>query len=290
MINPPNFGTTTTYFDSPISIVCSPTDPKNMYVSQGVRGNTLGFWRTFDGVNWSIPAGFDTVAAALGTRDVTQMSVEQGDFNHILLSCHQGWPGFTNSGYLESTDGGTTWTTHNPLPAWTGGTLGVMFCHDIPSGQGNSTTWLISSDSTGVWRTTDSGSTYTKVSTIGSQHGGNVGYYDPRGRLWLGAGNYPIYSDDNGVTWTQPTNGLSSVPGYYDVCSDGVNLYASPAYTGDNSTLVPEPFFTSPVSDGNNWTAMSQLFTCGPYNMRYAPTTRRVYASCWGAGLKVLQL
>lgn len=291
---PSNSGTTTTYFDSPICVRVDPADQNHILVSQGVRGSTQGFWVSTDGVNFTQPAGFLTQATALGTRDCTLLATDPGNFNNLLLSSHQGWPSLSNNGFLSSTDCGATWVQCQPNAAWAGGSLGLTFLHDIPSGQGNSITWLVGSDGQGLWRTIDSGATYTKVSTQGPIHGGHVCFYDSTGRLWAGAGGAgPLYSNDNGVTWTQSTTGLVNVGSYYNVVSDGTTLYASPSYTGDNSTLTPEPFFTSLVSNGTSWASFNggaQLFSCGPFVMRYAPQLGRIYAACWGAGLKVLQL
>lgn len=287
---PANSGTTTTYFDSPIAIRVDPNDANHIYVTQGVRGSTQGFWRANDGANFAQPAGYLSVATTLGTRDCTIIEVEQGNFSHILLSSHQGWPGFSNNGFLESNDAGNSWVQHNPRAEWTGGSLGLTILHDLPSGQGHSGRWLVGSDSAGLWLTDDSGGNWTKVSNDGPVHGGHVCFYDSTGRLWAGAGSSVVSSTDNGATWARPASGLPNTPSYYNVCSNGTTLITSPSYTGDNGTGSNKSWYTAPVANPSAWSVLStdtRAFTDGPFRMQYAAGV--LYAACWGAGLLAMK-
>ena len=96
-------------------------------------------------------------------------------------------------------------------------------------------------------------------------------------------------SMDNGLTWQQLNNAPFSY--YYTVYGDGTTLYTGAAYTGTNGGK-PQPFYTSPESDGLTWTVMAgeQNFIDGPYMMRLDSANRIMYAANWGAGLLALKL
>jgi hypothetical protein len=87
--NPSNTGdTTTSYIDSPIHVEVDPSNSQHLYVTQGVRGTTLGFWISNDGGNtWTKTAGFKNIEAAT-TSDVTSMAVDPSNFNHVLVGSH----------------------------------------------------------------------------------------------------------------------------------------------------------------------------------------------------------
>ena len=190
MGNPADRGFPTTgYLDMPISIAVNPANPQHMYATDGVRGQTQGFWvSTNGGTTWTVPLGFRNTNTTL---DMTQMSVDPADFNRIILSSHQPWPGRSNAGVLESRDGGVTWTAHPPVSSWPVGTMGVAILRHPQSGTGNGNTWLIGTDGNGMWRTIDAGAHWTQVTDRSIPHGGGQTYYTSTGVLYAGAQPYP---------------------------------------------------------------------------------------------------
>jgi hypothetical protein len=290
-----NSGTTTTYFDAPFRIRVDPNNSNNIYLTQGVRGFTLGFWNSTDGgINWSLSSGFQSIATTVGnSRDVTCFDVDPTDFNHIILSSHTPWTGFTSGGILESTDGGATWTAHNPQATWPVGTHGIHFLYDPKSSQGNANTWLCCTAGDGAWKTTNAGTSWTKVSTNDCPHGGNSLYYGSNGQVYYGGQDFPMVSSDNGATWSQVT-GIVNNWYYYGIWGDGINLYTSLSFTGDNGGYGGgnQPFLTSLETDGVTWSNFqggAQTFTDGPYYMHYEPNSGIMYSANWAAGLLALQ-
>lgn len=282
--------TATSYLDAPSRVVVDPCNSNHLYATQGVRGATLGFWVSQDGGStWVRPKGFNDVAKTT-TGDVTTLAVDPSDFRHILVGSHSWWPGLQNGGILESSDGGDTWVVHQPVSAWSGGSMGINFLYDPAKGIGDNKTWLVTTDGTGFYRTTDSGEHWTKVGTLNGFHGALSVYYTKEGVLYSGANQYPARSTDNGVTWEQ----LTKLPyaQYFGVQGDGKNFYASPscACTG---APYNKPFFTSPESDGLTWTPYqggAQTFGNGPNGLRLNPTTRVLYAADWDAGFWALRV
>jgi hypothetical protein len=288
----PDYDTTVSYLDSALQTRVDPNDPKHLYAIQGVRGSTLGFWVSTDGgTTWSKPPGFiDTEKTA--TNDISIFAVDPTDFKHVLLGAHSPWA-TAPAGILETKDGGQTFTQHPSWSGWNGaaGTMGIDFIYQPTLGIGSAQTWLASRDSDNVWRTTDSGTTWTQVSTLGAVHGG-VGtlYYSKTGALYSGANHQMIRSTDQGLTWTAV--GPSFPDGYYQVIGDGNLLYAQESNTGAN-TVGPQSYITSSESDGVTWTPYqsgTQTFTDGPYMMRFDPVDRIIYSANWDAGLWALKV
>ena len=290
-----DFSGTTDYIDNAQRVLVDSNDPMHMYATQGVAGSTLGFWVTVDGgANWNVPAGFAAIAGST-TNDVTTMVVDPTDFNHVLIGSHSPWAGGSVvAGVLETTDGGLTFTAHAAPESWPSGSHGIAFLYDPASQQGNSSTWLVTTDGDGFWRTTDAGETWTQVASgagFRAVHHGSDFHYDSTGRLWAGSQPFPVYSDDNGVTWSQSTTGLTSAT-YYSVIDDGENLYTQVANTGNNATGSELPYMTSPTASPGTWVAHNggaQTFVDGPFNMLFDAVSDLIIAAQWSSGIWVLK-
>jgi len=283
-------GPKTTYIDTPIRLRVDPADSKHLYATSGVHGSTMGFWVSNDGGdNWEMPAGFND-SGKTTTLDVTLMAVDPSDFKHVLLASHSPWKDMGNAGILESKDGGQSWQSHAPAPSWNAGTVGIAMLYAPAQGIGDSKTWLVGTDGNGFWRTTDSGTTWNKVSDSGVPHGGNEIYYTADGVLYAGATPYPMRSKDNGVTWEQLNDGLG-FSYYYLVYGDGKTLYTSPAYTGTNGG-APLPYYAASETSGGAWTPHlpDQKLVDGPYQMKFDAANGIMYSANFGAGLLALKV
>jgi photosystem II stability/assembly factor-like uncharacterized protein len=281
----------TNYLDSPIRVRVDPRDPQHLIATQGVRGDTIGFWVSSDGgATWTKPQGFSDIAKQT-TGDVTTLAVDPTDFDHILLGAHQAWQGIGNAGFVESKDGGNTWTKHDPQSSWSTGSTAIQFLYSPSLKIGDAKTWLFADDASGFWRTTDAGATWTKVSDSKIAHGGSDIYYTKAGVLYAGAHVYPIRSTDNGVTWKQ----LDGLPNafYYTVQGDGNTLYTQISYTGDNAGRGPQPYYVSSETDGLTWNPYqngAQTFNDGPYIMRFDSSNGIMYSANWKDGLWALKV
>lgn len=296
----PNYGSTTDYLDSPVQLAIDPADPQHLYATQGVRGTTQGFWVSTDGgAHWALPAGFLEMSTEIGTRDMTSLAVDPSDFKHALVGSHSGWMGLTNTGILETKDGGTTWIAHPPVEGFTAATMGVNFLFDPDKHIGNAKTWLIGTDGNGLWRTEDGGEHFKRVTPVGVwpdfsiSHGGQFTYYSTSGVLYAGAFVYPIRSTDNGLTWTSITSGgAMTYSSYYAIQGDGEQLYTMRSFA-DNTAKYNASYMVSLESDGVNWKAYeggAQKFDNGPYSMRFDKTNHILYSANWSAGIWALKV
>jgi hypothetical protein len=285
--------------DSPIAIKIDPDDPMHLYATQGVRGETLGFWVSHDGgETWEHPPGYAELTRRT-TNDLTSIAVDPTDFKHVLLGSHSPWDGLENAGIIETKDGGETFIIHDPVPEFNAGSMGVNFLYDPAHGVGDSNTWLIGTDGEGLWRTSDGGENFTRVTPAGVwpdfsiAHGGQQLYYASSGAVYVGGFVYPSRSLDNGLTWES----LDMLPyaTYYSVVGDGKQLYTQVSFTGDNGR-EPEPYYVSPESDGLTWSEYDphgtgpQTFIDGPFVMRFDGANGILYSANWDAGLWALKV
>jgi hypothetical protein len=272
------------WMDDTGAIYVDPSNPQHLYNANGVDATCTGFWDSTDGGNtWTRPKTFPPKDT---TADINEMAVDPCDFKHILTSSHSDWASTSNysGGIMESTDGGATWVGRIPEGnPWSVGTKGVLFLNDPTTGKSSGKTWLITDN--GFWRTSDSGTTWTKVSDAGSPHGTNEFYFTDTGVLYAGAFGYAMRSTDNGLTWTA----LKQMPyaTYYAFGGDGKNLYTQP-----DGYPPPSGYWVSPEDDGVNWKQYTDTTkpSRGPIAMHFDPVNRILYSSNWDAGLWALKV
>jgi len=273
--------------DLPLHIRIGPNDSKHLYAGNGVRGSANGFWVSTDGgENFVQPKGFiDALkTATIDNQDIYDVAADPTDFNHVLISFHYRW-GWTdtkwntNSGVMESKDGGATWIVHDPVMGWGSGHA-VKFLYNPALCLGNSNTWLLATQGDGFWKTTDGGANWKQVSKTNITHGGGTIYYTAAGVLYASGSEQTMRSTDNGDNWTSV--GPSST---WCVYGDGTTLYTGKSF-GAN-----QPYSVSPEKDGMTWTAFNaQKFGDGPYEMAYDWMNGILYSSNWSSGVWALKV
>ena len=271
--------------DEPLHVAVNPSDSKQLYCVDGVRGKTIGFWKSSDGGNtWSMPEGFKkTTEKPVGTRDLYSIAVDPTDFKHILVSFHSPWAG-KNCGVLESNDGGENWVAHDPPPTLKGGYgMAIFFLFDPAKKVGDRNTWLFTAQEGGFFKTTDGGKSWANVYKHSMTHGGNQLYRAADGALYSGGYQYPARSTDNGSSWEQIKTGLP-YSWYMGIIGDGERIYTA-------STSKNQPFFVSSEKDGLKWEPLNdQKFSAVPFAMGFNPVNKILYSASWEEGLLALKL
>jgi hypothetical protein len=260
-----NAGTTWVQVGSPNlngvnHIAIDPNDVDHLYATDGTRGDTYGFWVSTDaGETWTQPQGFQDACSdqslpeGCGMLDVYDMAVNPTDFDHVLLTFGSPWdPSQTSdgAGILESDDGGESWTDRN-WPTSTGSDQAINFMYEPTQSIGNSDTWLLGTQSSGIWRTTNGGTQLEQVlegTDYNIPNAGSSIYYSPNGTLYVGAQPNPIRTTSGGDFWEPVWNQSAHV-----VFGDGETLYTARA---GGSGVV----YVSEESDGLDWSA----FPSGP--------------------------
>ena len=285
----PNY-TGVDHLDNPVRVRVDPNNSLRVYAADGVRGGTQGFWVSTDGGESFVqPDGFanlsQTIPGGLFQFDVYDIAVDPADFNHVLLSFHSAW-GWTdskwntNSGVLESNDGGTTWIVHEPMPGWgSGHAISFLYRPDLKIGDRN--TWLLGTQGSGMWRTTDAGKSWALATPSVIQHGGGNVYYDKAGVLYASASPHNLRSTDNGAHW----NEIGPFGGFNTILGDGKVLYA-------HALFQTGPFMTSPEGGaGTTWTPIgTHQFTDGSYELALDPINGILYSSTWGLGVWAIKV
>jgi len=259
-------------------------DPKNsdhLYtgIEMGETTSADGFWVSTDGGNnWTRPAGWTTLCQGITSgnfTDVYDLAVDPSDFNHVLASSRS-WVAVV----AESKDGGATWKSIE-IPGANGNDYNIDFLSAPARGVGNGNTWLVSCPS-GIWRTSDAGTNWSKINTSFQIMYHTGIYYSNTGALYMGGYPLPLKSNDNGITWQQITTGLSPFGSYFVIVGDGTTLYTAHTnvWTFPNSGSVQ----ISPESDGLTWTdykpsGTAQQITNGPLSMAYDSLNHIMYSA-----------
>src|SRR5580765_8719265 len=182
------------------------------------------------------------------------LAVDPYDGNHLLMSGHE------MTALFQSFNGGQTWTAM-PLGGMGGpGTAGVFFI-DTGSAATTRNTWLWefqqdTSASSGTWRTSNGGLSWTKVNTITKPHGGamiyqpdtsgvlyEAGFYGPNGpqgewqgiwrstdygQTWSGAQHVAGNNGPESIVWGTPNGVYASFDWACQFCDVNPNLVSAP--------------------------------------------------------------
>jgi photosystem II stability/assembly factor-like uncharacterized protein len=213
------------------------------------------------------------------SNDVYSIAIDPNDPQHVLAAFHSPWNGNGAAGIVESKNGGQSWNIIPPGdPGWGHGHY-IMFI--------SSTTWLLGTQEDGFWRTTNSGQSWTQVTAHNMQHGGTQLYRAANGVLYVGAQGQILRSTDDGQSWNEvgPNAGAD---GYYAIMGDGTTMWAQSANTGGNTSDPDPPYYSSPESDGVNWSPYNANLTFpdnGPMSMVFDSVNGIIYSSNWLAGV-----
>lgn len=265
----------------PINIVFpDSTNGQLMFVSDGVRGSTMGLWKSTDGgVTWSNPGNFMAVTP---TSDTYHVAADPNDPNHLLVSFHSPWTGQSAPGVMETTDGGTTWTAKNVPGITSSAGVNVDFLCHPGFGIGNSNTWIYGSQDAGRWRTTNGGTSWTQVSTDNMDHGGQQIAYTANGDIYISGAAGVARSTDGGATWTNV--GPSASFFYLSCVSDGSYIYTALHSPGN---CIRQAI---PATSTSGWSNVgTKTFSDGSFCLIYDAASRRLYNASTGEGLWAYQ-
>lgn len=268
----------------------NPNNSQELYVNNGVRG-TLGMWYTSDGgSSWTQRSITDSsltsaqnTAIMQNANDIMRVAIDPSNWSHIIVSSHYygGTPPAAGaSGLYESFDKGVTWTGHNPYTQdW--GTSNVVAFIDA-------NTWLLGAQGTngGWWRSTNSGSTWTKVYNTPMSHGGMRLHRDSLDDLWIGTTQYITRSTDEGVNWTAV--GTSDSGQYWTAVGGVDGKVIAGRWLGPSLRYLVEgttPSCFSNCSGGSANTLMSGMTDAGSHAFAHDPVNKMYYVGQLGWGL-----
>ncbi|MBK9037667.1 MAG: hypothetical protein IPL83_00625 [Bdellovibrionales bacterium] len=210
------------------SIVFHPSKPCEVWAS---GDDMSGLYKSTDcGSSWQLISSPKNVSSYSLTFDPTNSA-------KMYAVSHFGW------GMLKSTDGGITWSlSQSGLPS--SGTNKHVY--QMAINPTLASTIVVATDD-GLYRSTDSGDSFSKLSIAWSTAFKAV-VYDFSGRLFAGATNGVLkYSDDNGTTWSDLVTGAVpisklavSAHALYTLFADATLMYTTLPSLG-SSVIVNNP-------------------------------------------------
>ncbi len=214
-----------------LAIEVHPTNPEIAYAGFA----SSGIWKTEDGGTTWTPLG-----DLLPTLSVGAIEIDPNNPDRIWMGTGEGWGNVDavhGVGVMVSNDGGINWEL-------TGFDYEMSSGRDVYELEYNPTTGtlMVAADN-GLWRSTDGGTTFTQIFEVGSwkdielkRGSSSVMFACSHG--WQGFGFYR--SEDDGLTWTQMTNGvptLSVANNRFALTDDDPNYIYWGISKADGSTL-----------------------------------------------------
>ncbi len=262
------------------TVAAHPTDPDILWIG-AANG---GIWKTTNATNaspnWTPLTDFESSlsigALELDPTDVTNQTLVAGIGRYSSFSQNGG----NRTGLLKSMDGGTNWTSITG-----GGALTTLdFSGIAPRGStivgsvGFSDAF--SCVDLGIWRSTDSGATFTNLGAVG---GSGLPYGIAFDLAGDGASPGPLYtlytgitygslcspgftngifkSTDTGATWTKVSSAamdaliVDGVTNNIEIAADGQGVFANIVQNGQTAGI----FYSA--DGGTTWTAMDRPLT-----------------------------
>jgi hypothetical protein len=287
-----------------LCVALHPSDPNTMYVgsaSGGLWKTTNGGTGNASGINWTnIPTGFPVngiASVAINPSNPNEIYIGTGEVYSISPGAtgtigHGGaertFRGSYGIGILKTTDGGVTWTKTLDFAA--SNLKGVMDMAINPASP--STVFAATTD--GIYRTQNSGSTWTLIHNIVLANSMALKPGNPD-VLYVGSGNFGstgagIYrcTNANAVTpsFTQLTTGLpAGITGKIEISVTPINVDAIYASIGNSPAGGPEGMYKS-LNGGNTWNnpngSTAVIGSQGWYGHDIAVSRANVNLVLWG--------
>jgi photosystem II stability/assembly factor-like uncharacterized protein len=175
----------------------------------GVAGFEGTIWRSTDaGLSWT-----KVFESATGTTErVTDLEIIEDGTDQNMVAAWNSESGDNIGGALRSTDNGASWfDSSSGLPAFF---RGPRLCASPTDPQSLFVSASLSFQSSGLFRTTDGGISWTSTGWTGSQTVGDVACHPIDDQMLfvtqLSGGDAVLHSQDGGATFTPFANGLEN--------------------------------------------------------------------------------
>jgi hypothetical protein len=255
-----------------------PIDPNVLYTNSGYGAMSNGAFKSINGgVDWDPiwPPADPALANVVDYNFVGLIALDPTDHEHLLLSFHGACKApHAAACYGESHDGGASWTLADGHSDWSGGEAQTIYFLD------DSRTWLWSSNADGLWRTNDSGASWTLLDVNVGGHNASPVYHSKTGAFYL-AMNSGIHRSADGTSWSNVlTNTTMGVTG------NGTTLFASIGFPWNpgQGPAPYQPFWTSAESDGQTWRPLASPPLTNGGSLAYDVDHHILYSSNLDAG------
>ncbi len=233
------------------TFVIDPYDSEVLYTNAGYGQTNNAYKSVNGGVDWDVvwPPPDGSFADVVEYDFTNVFAMDPNDPSHLLLTFHATCSApFAESCIAETFDGGETWNLIDGNGAMVGTEGQVIYFLD------NAETWLWASQSSGFWRTSNGGDSWTKIApTLNEAHPqGSQLYRAVDGTFYVATADGLARSSD-GASWSlvPGTNPLAG-----GIVGDGTTMYLSNSFYWDWGTNL-HPFFSAPEASGEPWTELA---------------------------------
>lgn len=263
------------------TLVVDPIEPNVVYTNSGYGSNGNGLYKSINGgvdfeTIWP-PEKQPEIAKAFMYNFANVIALDPLDHHHILLTFHEECLApHPKTCIAESEDGGASWRLLDGESSWAGNEGQVIFFMETSSA------WLWGSQSSGFWRSTDSGKSWKSIKGMTTTH--------LQGSQLARAQNGAFYMAGSDGVWRSPTgdasdwkliDGTGPIGG--GMIATGKNLYSVNCYF--EKFCAAADYFTAPESDGTKWSKLPSPKLGMGGTMAYDVGHKLLYSSNGSSGL-----
>lgn len=193
------------------------------------NSHSLELWKSENGgVDWK-PTFTSAITDVVGFFQ--EVSLDPTNPQHLVVTFHEDCSTPTSDGCVgETTDGGATWHLRPGPFGFAEGARPRVF---------GPQTWLLTTPQGGVYATTNAGESYEDLGVPGMN-----GVHRTQAGVYYAASDFGLWSATDPLEWSFHAD-INGAP----VTSDGERLFL-----GIRAGESPRRYYTSPESDGVNWT------------------------------------
>ena len=256
------------------SMAIDPVDPNVIYAVSGYGTNGV-FKTTNAGIDWKQTLAPEFAHVFVYDGFTAQVRVDPTDHLHVVITPHfTCQAGHSETCFLETKDGGTTWTAVENAPSSGEGARITLVDHN---------TWFSGLGFGGLFRTANAGKSWTRV-TSSDSYAYEV-FHRPNGKYYLPIA-FGLAQSDDGITWATPPNS----PGANVVTTSGTRIYVgtgSHCVTGHAEAI--NPISSAPIDNPTTWTIdKSYSNHWGSGDLQYDADHHMLYTSnCLGGFWRV---
>lgn len=251
------------------SMAIDPVDPNVMYAVSGY--GTMGLFKsTNGGIDWKQTLAPEFAHVFTNDGFTAQVRIDPTEHQHVVITPHfTCQAGHSETCFLETIDGGTTWTVVENSPSSGEGARITLVDHN---------TWFSGLGFGGLYRTANAGKTWTRL-TSDQSYAYEV-HHRPNGKYYLPVA-FGLAQSSDGITWTTPANS----PGAQVVTTSPTRIYAAVGgWCVASHTELINPITSAPIDNPTTWTidkSYSNHWSSG--DLQYDPDHHMLYTSnCLG--------
>lgn len=256
------------------SMAIDPVDPNVIYTVSGYGTNGV-FKTTNAGIDWKQTLAPEFAHVFVYDGFTAQVRVDPTEHLHLVVTPHfTCQAGHSETCFLETTDGGATWTVVENAPSSGEGARITLVDHN---------TWFSGLGYGGLFRTGNAGMSWTRVTSADS-YAYEV-FHRPNGKYYLPIA-FGLAQSSDGISWTTPPNS----PGAHVVTTSSTRIYVATGghCVGGHAEAI-NPISSAPIDNATTWTvdkSFSNHWSSG--DLQYDADHHMLYTSnCLGGFWRV---